>query len=410
MKKSTMSARLISERAFLRFVPECSEKRIVGLVPAFDFRRIKRHTAMTKIWIALVLMVSLLLCKLDMSVHAEKNIFAFNVEKAYRVLYLENGDILFAMRGDNRKVQTIECIDRAGTQLWTCLLPSDISLGYVWLAQVAEGMFAFVGNAEDGFYHVILADRNGDIRNDFKLPEGASSPVIVSTGVFFTSESPHGTVINAIDWDGQIKKQAMVPNKVISFYQGKMDANGSVTFAIRQSEEGRLSEGFINLDDSGLVKWSYILDESSQCFIFDWVNNEHNGITFAAQYMDESGSDALFVICLNGEGETVWRRKIVHDQVTFPTIQLMERSENREYHLWGHARVNMTEYTSFVLILDTNGNLISNEFKAQWGDAQKYIDGTIYAVVRPDDNEAYIMPFTELETTLNSSFLVTSDE
>lgn len=329
---------------------------------------------------------------------------------AFRVLYLEDGRILFATMSAQPgiyKVDGISCIDDKNKVLWQCdMLESTLS-PFMDIKKMQDGSFAFLGCKEDGTFQIVFIDEGGGIINRLLLPSTSYTPVLVETGVLFVAASEkEGATIVKMDWNGITKCLTIDRFKSISIFHGvSTDKNTYLSIFYRNLDEQTIAS-IVCLDETDEMLWRYDIGQDSIYSARVWASNNMGGITMAVECLDDKGeavTSSLDIICLDTYGTIVWKKKVMSYD---PVPHVMDQTEDGNYRIWGFTSKERDQYKSFLLVLDIAGNFVYNEFKSEWGDSHKYLDGEVYATIYRDNLAQAHVEFSIMENIQLDSFVV----
>lgn len=321
--------------------------------------------------------------------------------KAKSTFFLNDGRVLFALYHnetytENNYVDSIVCLASNGDILWQRDIPPSGRRLFIAIEQIVGGKFALAGEYVNGGFFILLIDADGNDIETINLDDDALFPVLTSDSAFYLSKQS-GSIV-------QLRYDDVSP-RAIDGISGNgllfaVEGDGEICFSVIGRMDGEMINSvLLCVDLQGKLKWSYELGGYMNWQVHPFTYNSEGGITVPVTYKSDNGN-TLYIMCLDANGEMMWKREVSSPDLSYPTVHVMRQNEKGEYQMWGIAEQKVNQLITFSLYLDSNGLYLDSNFKSQRAGCYPYVNGEIYAVVIDDiglkQGATAIMPFDNL--------------
>lgn len=329
-----------------------------------------------------------------------------------KMLYLEDGRIVYSQFGEDSQTRSIEkigCVDVNGTLMWEFVPPAQ-TMAMTQLIQTESGLFAFLGRRQgDNAPYVALITQEGQCQQEIILPMASDSRTLTPNGIVFISglEAPTGRKLCKMLWDGTLFELELPDITGSNIVAESTHSGKTYIDAILINPQGQWLSTMLCVDENWQVSWQYEPGDYVNTSVEKWTHNELGGITLIKKILHDSDKStqhaALEVVCLDANGKTVWTNNLL-SHFTSPMIAVMRQNAEGQYTIWGRG----DDTTVFMLILDREGLHMQSEYAlSALGDCYQYVNEDVYVVSHDSTwNPGGFSPFTALERKAGKPFVV----
>ena len=351
---------------------------------------------MKRLSFIIILLITLLTINLAIS---EVYPLAADFSDIQDIIYLEDGSILYSKYNGNsetpdvnRVLNKIICVDSTGKQTWECSIPAFSYSPFSSLLELPNECFAYLGKKDDGAFSVLTISKNGELIKEYTLPEGISTPILLSDGVLYISAKEN--IIKKWFWNETIISPE--PNSEFDrLSKAETISNRTYISAISNDKHVLLC-----IDEAGNELWNYSLGTSKGSFVQSWSTYDDNSLVVAFQTSKNTADSntPVHLIEINN-GKKKWETELSYYPSTI-RVQLLLRNNDNNYDLFGRLDENRGIYVSIA----QDGSVIEcATIKAHYVDFVQY-KNDIYAIEYNTESTVSPISFVNYNLLSKDSF------